>query len=422
MGRFLARTIATDTMSRAALYSSHNLSPAQLRVKKENEAGTHGKAPRVCVVTGGTGLVGQRLVEMLVERGAERVVSFDIVPSSEGAWQHPAIEYVVGDITDAAAVSRAIKGADCVWHIAAAVGPYHPAALYERVNVGGTANVIAACREHNVPKLVYSCSPSTRFFADGSDMDGLRESEMPAIPQAKYLAEYAKTKAEGELLMREAVARDDGLLALACAPHQVYGPRDNLFLPNFLEAAGSGKLRIFGRGENRICFTHVDNYCHGLIKSEQALFKGSPALGKFYVVTDGNTHPFEDGYALFWNEIDRLCVGMGFASIKAKMHLPRLLMLFVGLLCDCIGLVLGKVLRLNSFAVRMVVIHRWFRIDAAQEELGYQPVIPFSEGWLDTIGWFKEFWLPIFDSSSGLVFAAKQTQRKIDTQAKGKKL
>lgn len=117
-----------------------------------------------------------------------------------------------------------------------------------------------------------------------------------------------------------------------------------------------------------------------------------------------------------------MCVGMGFASIKAKMHLPRLLMLFVGLVCDCIGLVLGKVLRLNSFAVRMVVIHRWFRIDAAQEELGYQPVIPFSEGWLDTIGWFKEFWLPTFDSSSGLVFAAKQTQRKIDTQAKGKKL
>lgn len=407
-------------MSRASLYSSHNLSPAQLRVKKENEAGKHGKVPKVCVVTGGTGLVGQRLVETLVERGAERVVSFDIVPSSDGAWKHPAIEYVVGDITDAAAVSRAIKGADCVWHVAAAVGPYHPDALYERVNVGGTANVIAACREHKVPKLVYSCSPSTRFFADFSDMDGLRESDMPAIPQAKYTAKYAKTKAEGELLMREAVARDDGLLALACAPHQVYGPRDNLFLPNFLEAAGSGKLRIFGRGENRICFTHVDNYCHGLIKSEEALFKGSPALGKFYVVTDGDTHPFKEGYALFWDEMDKLCVGIGFDSIKAKMHLPAWLMLFVGFICDCISSLLGKQLRLNTFAVRMVMIHRWFRIDAAQEELGYKPIVPFSEGWVDAIGWFKEFWLPTYDASSGQVFVSKQTQRKIDISAKGK--
>ena len=41
---------------------------------------TFDKPPAVCVVTGGTGFVGQRLVEMLVERGAERVVSFDIVP------------------------------------------------------------------------------------------------------------------------------------------------------------------------------------------------------------------------------------------------------------------------------------------------------------------------------------------------------
>jgi len=38
-------------------------------------------------VTGGSGFVGQRLVEMLVERGAERVVSFDILPQPPTAWQ-----------------------------------------------------------------------------------------------------------------------------------------------------------------------------------------------------------------------------------------------------------------------------------------------------------------------------------------------
>ena len=40
----------------------------------------YGPVPKHCVVTGGTGFVGQRLCEMLLERGAERVVSFDIVP------------------------------------------------------------------------------------------------------------------------------------------------------------------------------------------------------------------------------------------------------------------------------------------------------------------------------------------------------
>jgi hypothetical protein len=36
---------------------------------------------------------------MLVERGAKKVISFDIVPPPKDAWQHPNIEWVVGDIT-----------------------------------------------------------------------------------------------------------------------------------------------------------------------------------------------------------------------------------------------------------------------------------------------------------------------------------
>jgi hypothetical protein len=56
------------------------------------------------------------------------------------------------------------------------------------------------------------------------------------------------------------------------------------------ETAGTGQLRVFGNGRNRICFSHVDNYAHGLIIGERALTPGSPALGKFYIVTDGSTH------------------------------------------------------------------------------------------------------------------------------------
>lgn len=47
-----------------------------------------------CVVTGGSGLTGRRLVEMLVERGASRVVSFDITAKPSDALEHSAIEYM----------------------------------------------------------------------------------------------------------------------------------------------------------------------------------------------------------------------------------------------------------------------------------------------------------------------------------------
>lgn len=101
--------------------------------KLQNQAArarVYERPPRVCLVTGGTGFVGQRLVEMLVERGAERVISFDIVPPHDNCWKHEAIEYVVGDISDTDMVDKVCEGVDCVWHIAAAVGPFHPQELY----------------------------------------------------------------------------------------------------------------------------------------------------------------------------------------------------------------------------------------------------------------------------------------------------
>ena len=113
------------------------------------------------------------------------MISFDIVPPPENAWRHSKIEWRVGDICDAAAVSELVQGADCVWHNAAAVGPFHPKALYNKVNHLGTLNVIEACKAAGVKKIVMSSSPSTRFL--GSDVDGLTEEQMPALPLKKYL-------------------------------------------------------------------------------------------------------------------------------------------------------------------------------------------------------------------------------------------
>ena len=272
---------------------SPHLSAEQLKASRQKFP----PVPAVCVVTGGTGFVGSRLVEMLVERGATKVRVLDVVPPGPLCWKDPRIEYHVGSICDAELVAKVVDGADCVWHMAAAVGPFHPKKLYRQVNYEGTMTVVAACRAKGVHKIVMSSSPSTRF--DGSDVDGLTEAQMPTLPQKSYLQIYAATKAEAEVACM-AACEPPKLMTVAVAPHQVYGPRDNLFLPNMLETAGTGRLRIFGEGKNRICFTHNDNYCHGLILAERTLYEGSPALGKFYIITDAHTHPYEEGYLYFW--------------------------------------------------------------------------------------------------------------------------
>lgn len=49
--------------------------------------------------------------------------------------------------------------------------------------------------------------------------------------------------------------------------------RDPLFFPGLLEPMGKGQLRVFGDGKNKVSFTYVDNYCHGLILGVDSLYK-----------------------------------------------------------------------------------------------------------------------------------------------------
>jgi nucleoside-diphosphate-sugar epimerase len=161
-----------------------------------------------CLVTGGSGFVGQRLVEMLVERGATRVVSFDISPKPKDALECPQIEYVRGDLNDLELLTKSCAGIDCVYHIAALVGPYHPIPLYNIVNYQGTLSVLSACNANGIKKIVMSSSPSTRFPYPNPNIEGLTEDELFVINKGDYapvfLQPYAESKAAGEKAVRDA--------------------------------------------------------------------------------------------------------------------------------------------------------------------------------------------------------------------------
>ena len=356
------------------------------------------ESPKGChaLVTGSSGFVGARLVEMLLERGAKTVIAFDLVAPNAALVERFAkvqettggkiivLSQTEGDICNEAAVESAFRKVpklDIVYHIAALVGPFHSAEKYHEVNYIGTLRVIENCKKYKVPRLVYSSSPSTRFT--GGDVRGLREDQM-RIPQ-KFVALYAETKAKGEIAVHKACC--DELLTVSVAPHQVYGPHDSLFLPKLLETAGTGRLRIFGNGGNKISLCHVDNYCHGLMCGADALYVGSPALATYYVVTD-------DEPQSFWGVLNQAIVAMGFTDLYTKFHLPVWLLYGVAYICSFLTLLTGKQFKLKPFTVKMMIIDRYFDISNAKRDLKYEPLITFGEGWAETIEWFKTNWLP----------------------------
>eukprot|EP00171_Calliarthron_tuberculosum_P020022 IDg20022t1 len=151
-----------------------------------------------------------------------------------------------------------------------------------------------------------------------------------------------------------------------------------------MEAARSGALRVFGHGNNRVSMVHVDNYCHALVLGYHALARTpARASGEFVIVTDG-------GSVRFWDVLDDAAVRLGFASLRAKTHLPRWLLMAVAYLLAIVGRITGRSFKLTPFTVTMLTIDRWFDISKARDLLGYEPLVSFEEGWNSTVEWFME--------------------------------
>lgn len=340
-------------------------------------------APKVCFVTGTNGLVGQRLASMLVQRGAEKVIALDVTPVTEDIKKShkdllganaTKIEYVVGDITNVEQMNKLTQNVDCVFNVAAIVGPFYPHALYDKVNNVGVRVLVDACKANKVPKMVMTSSPSTRM--NGDDIYNKKEEDMPDPLSFVHLQEYARTKALGEDYALNQNSKE--FMVTAVGPHQVYGPTDRLFLPNFIETAQNGRLRILGSGRNLISMCHVDNCCHAHILAAAALKSPTVApAGKYYVVTDG-------GAQFMWAALNHAVVGAGLTSLLEKFNLNTCLLMPVSYVSLWIGKVIGKPLKLNPFVVKMVSINRYFNIDNLVNDVGYYPIRSFQEAWPET--------------------------------------
>jgi len=371
----------------------------------------------VALVTGSNGFCGARLVEILLDRGAKTVVCFDITAPNAKLKErfdtclekNPKGNLIYctgrkdGDITSKEAVEKAfttVKQLDIVYHVAALVGPFHSDEMYYKVNVEGTRNILDACLKFNVKNLVNSSSPSTRF--DGEDVEGKREDEL-VFPEV-YTALYAETKAEAERMVSSACSPE--LNTINVAPHQVYGPYDELFMPNLLSTMGNNRLRIFGKGDKLISVCYVDNYCHGLLcGADEIVSNGtkSKALGKFYIITDEEPQ-------VLWDMINSAGMEMGFTDLHTKWALPLWLLYFVAYLCGIYTFVTKKKTKLTPFTVRMLTIHRYFDPTLSKQDLQYEPLYKFKDGWKLTTGWFKEHWLPEYNNDKNNNTGASKKQ------------
>ena len=214
------------------------------------------------LVTGGAGFIGSNLVRRLAGQGA-RVRVFDDLSSGHLenlAGLENSVEFVRGDLRDAAAVRDALRGVAHVFHLGALASvqaSVDDPAVTHAINVTGTLNVLLAARDAGAERVVFSSSAS--IYGDAPEMPK-REDMLPAP-----LTGYALSKLAGEHYGRIFHGLY-GLKFFALRYFNVFGPRQDpashyaAVIPLFMRAYAAGRQpTIYGDGEQTRDFTFVED-------------------------------------------------------------------------------------------------------------------------------------------------------------------
>jgi nucleoside-diphosphate-sugar epimerase len=274
------------------------------------------------------------------------------------------VAQICGDLADAAAVADACRGVHTVYHTAAKAGVWGPEAAYYRTNVLGTENVIAGCRRHRVPHLVYTSSPSVVF--DGSDMEGV--DERVPYPPAHHAA-YPRTKAEAE--RRAVAAAADGLHTIVLRPHLIWGPGDPHLAPRII--ARATRLRIVGRGDNRVDTIYIDNAAEAHLLAADRLASEPALSGRVYFISNDEPIPL-------WDMINAILGAAGKPPVTRRI--PRRAAWTAGLLLETLYRLPGLSGEppMTRFVADELATAHWFDIGAAKRDLGYRPRVTIAEG------------------------------------------
>jgi UDP-glucose 4-epimerase len=210
------------------------------------------------LVTGGAGFVGSHVVDAVLAAGHEPRI-FDLAPSQWHAEDE--CDMYIGDLTDPDALAHAAEGCDAITHLAAVADVSEVAAdpgYAQRVNAGGTANVLEAARTHAIERVVYA---STIWVYDGCAAATVDEETPLALPRHPYTAQ----KLAGEMYCTsyaELYDVDYTILRFGIP----YGPRARAaaVIPSFFKNALAGRpLTIAGGGTQSRRFTYVGDIARG---------------------------------------------------------------------------------------------------------------------------------------------------------------
>ena len=309
------------------------------------------------LVTGAGGFIGSHLVEGLVKEGA-KVKGFvrynsrndfgmlEMLPSTI----RKNIEVISGDLRDPDAIRKAIKGCKLVFHLGALIGiPYsyfHPREVVE-TNILGTLNVLSACQEMGIEKVIHTSTSEVY----GTAIEVPIKEEHPLQGQSPYSASKI-----GADKIAESFYLSFGLPVAIIRPFNTYGPRQSprAIIPTIIIQALKRKKVYLGSLSPIRDFTYVGDIVEGFIK----MGKADSTVGK--VINVGTNKGVSTGELV--KKIASLVDKKIDVIVEKKRIRPK-----------------------NSEVGRLIADNK-----KAKELLQWTPRTPLEKGLKITIDWFKK--------------------------------
>ena len=305
------------------------------------------------VVTGGAGFIGSHIVEELLLRN-EKVAIIDNFSTGKRDNVKPfegTAEIIDTDLADAKNLAQIIKDADYVIHQAAI--PSVPKSIIDPVkshhaNVNGTLQLLVACREAGVKRVVYASSSS--LYGDSPTLPK-HEGMMP-----NPLSPYGAQKLFAEMYC-QVFTKAYGLETVSLRYFNVFGPRQDatsqysgvlaLFIPAVLQGR---RPTIYGDGEQSRDFTYVKN----VVEANLLACRAPGVGGQVFNVACG----------------DRITVNSMLQQINK---------------------ITGKdISPVYAEARAGDIKHSQADVRLAKERIGYHAKVSFEEGLRNTIDWYRQ--------------------------------
>ena len=318
------------------------------------------------LVTGATGAVGLRVVQALCLAGY-RICVFSTHAPKEGLFPQD-VKTVLGDITDKIAVRSAMEGVDRVIHLAALLHIVSPSPdleeQYERINVGGTKNVVEAAVETGVERVVLFST----IAAYGNSGGRILTEMSPTYP----VTFYAKTKRTSEQIVLKARNAAGKPLGTVLRFGAIYGSNMKGNYKRLTRALASHLFIPVGSGLNRRTLIYEKDAGRAVA---QAVFHPA-AAGRLFNVTDGEFHTMK-------KIIEAICFGFGRKPncLSLPIEPLRTLVRWTEKSMHAVGLK-SPVTRemIDKYTEDIAMDGSLF-----QREIGFSPQYDLKTGWEETI-------------------------------------